>query len=436
MQRRAAAVYFVLFMVLAGGAYGFMQVGMSSPEVSLDGPTYTNGDTLSVNGTSYTVTTIESSTSGGERTFTGELTWFNESNVATAALENDSTVQYQDEFRVQSTAGRSVTMVNTDNESETVRLFVGEQFSYLAENVTATVSEVSDGTATLAWDRSATLQNGTATTYQGGQYEVRVRNGSDGMSFVLLNQGNGTSEVNGTSFAVDDDYQYTTTVGNTTESVTYNTTVEAIDGSNVSLAWEGTATLETGSTLEFRDGYSVFIANETNVSAVTLTRERNLSSILSADQRVENDLLDRGGTQFVRFREDGRTQPLSEYVGDPDTKTLTIGSDFYYVEESTETNVTAIAPAEATLSWVSPANETIEFGEGGNITLAGQSYFGHFPDNTSIQVLPNSEYYGQYANTLSDIEYYQERQNGVWGIVLISLLAAIVLVAAAYMPTK
>lgn len=54
MQRRAAAIYFMLFVVVGAGAYAFLGV-MSEPAVQLDGPTYQAGDTFSAGGVTYTV---------------------------------------------------------------------------------------------------------------------------------------------------------------------------------------------------------------------------------------------------------------------------------------------------------------------------------------------------------------------------------------------
>lgn len=281
MQRRAAAVYFVLFMVLGAGAYGFMQVGMSAPTVELDGPSYAEEENFTVDGETYTVTTIEAEpeAEGSSVTYTGEVTFFNESNMATAALENDSTTQYE-----------------------------GEEFT-------------------------------------------------------------------------------------------------------------------------------VQIANNSNVSEFTLVEARNVSAIIADDPEATGVVTDDNGTEFVRFR-NGSTMQLSEYLGPPETVTFAVGDEFDYVDANATTTVSAVAPAEATLTWNDPANQSIEFGQGQNITLSGQTYFGYFESNESVQVLPASEYYSQYAGTLSDIDYYHERQNGMWGITLISFLAALVTVSAAYLPNK
>lgn len=83
MQRRAAAVYFAIFVLLGAGAYAFMQVGMSQPEVEFDAPVYAEGDQFSADGVTFTVASIEATEEGGdhgsaETVHEGNVTWFNE----------------------------------------------------------------------------------------------------------------------------------------------------------------------------------------------------------------------------------------------------------------------------------------------------------------------------------------------------------------------
>ena len=293
MQRRAAAVYLVLFVVLAGGAYAYIEVGATQPEISIDGPTYEQGDTLSVDSRTYTVTTVEAKAEsggggghggggGGGYTRSGELTWFNESNMKTAELENESTIQFRDD-----------------------------------------------------------------------QYVVSIANGTNVSSFSV------------------------------------------VEAQNV----------------------SAIIANDSNVTGI-----------------VESDGSDE---RFVRYT-DNTTQPLSEYLPTPENETFATGETFPYAQENStiDTTVASVSPSAATLTWNNPANETIELSPGGNVTLNGQTYFVHFESNSSVQVLPADQYYGEYQSDQADINAYQERINGLWGIVLLSLLSSIILVAAAYLPNK
>ena len=293
MQRRAAAVYFVLFVVLAGGAYTYIEVGATQPDISIDGPTYEQGDTLPVDDRTYTVTTVtaESKSGGGgghgggggggfERV--GELTWFNESNMETAELENGSTVDFRD------------------------------------------------------------------------------------------------------------------------------------------------------------DGYVVGVANETNVSSFTVTEARNVSAIIANDSDVTGIVEDDDtGERFVRYTNES-TQPLTEYLDPADNETFETGETFPYVQENStiDATVASVTPSVATLTWSNPTNETVELSQHSNVTLNNQTYFVHFESNSSVQVLDASQYYGEFRSDQADINAFDRRVNGLWGIVILSLLSSIILVAAAYLPNK
>ncbi len=84
MQRRAAAAYFALFVLIAAGAYAFMQVGMAQPTASFDADTYSQGDELTAGGTTYTVSTVEAETESSHgstsTTYTVELTYTNQTS--------------------------------------------------------------------------------------------------------------------------------------------------------------------------------------------------------------------------------------------------------------------------------------------------------------------------------------------------------------------
>jgi hypothetical protein len=94
MQRRAAAIYVALFIVIGAASYSLIATAQT-PEVEFQNPEYelTAGDELQVGDRTYTV----SSASDGS----GELSYTVESAEYTAVWENDSTVTYDgEEWRV------------------------------------------------------------------------------------------------------------------------------------------------------------------------------------------------------------------------------------------------------------------------------------------------------------------------------------------------
>lgn len=106
MQRRAAAIYFAFFLVLALSSYAVITVAQPPP-IELDAETYSPGDTLTVDGQEYTVDSIESGSSeagghgGGGGGPSATIKWTNQSARFTATLQNNSTVSYRnDTYRV------------------------------------------------------------------------------------------------------------------------------------------------------------------------------------------------------------------------------------------------------------------------------------------------------------------------------------------------
>jgi len=116
MQRRAATVYAVLFLVIAAGSYSLIGVAQE-PGIDLQGDTYAENDTLTVNGMEYTVASV----GDGE----GTLTRVNQSARYTATLANNSTIQRDN----------STFRVLIPNESDPGQFTLRQEFN-LSENVT------------------------------------------------------------------------------------------------------------------------------------------------------------------------------------------------------------------------------------------------------------------------------------------------------------
>lgn len=105
MQRRAAAAYVALFLVIAAASYGVIAT-TQNPAASVSAEeaeyTLTAGSQIEVDGRTYNVTEIsaeESSDGGGHGggggvEYAGTLTWTNESAVQTATWEANTTITY------------------------------------------------------------------------------------------------------------------------------------------------------------------------------------------------------------------------------------------------------------------------------------------------------------------------------------------------------
>lgn len=358
MQRRAAAAYFVLFMVISAGAYAYL--GMAErPQVDVPGETRAEGDNITVGDRTYTIDSIGDGS--------GSLVWGKSDAKYTATLANNSTVSWQ--------------AVSWD----------GQQVD------------------------STTLANGTTVQFDDGDYQVLTNASAEPPTMRLVNTANrsmaSTVERGGTVTVTVDGQPY---LGVTLTEVT-----------------------TTDVTLEWGSDYLVAIPNETGVDPTTasLTQQQNVTRILGMDPDVEDSLGQYpNGTQFVRYT-NGDEVLLSNYLPELEVESIEEGGTLQY--QGNQTTIGNITTAEVPLSWTGPKTFTVGLSEGGTVDLNNETFLVHFPSDSSVKILENTtENYEAYQADQERISDYNERKAGLWGIVIISLLAALLLLATAYLPVK
>jgi hypothetical protein len=358
MQRRAAAAYAGLFILIAVGAY--VMVGFAQePAVSIENPDHSlaEGDSLDVGDRTYTVDGTSDSATPADRSAT--LSWTNESERQTATLDN----------------GSDVPVADVVWSGQTAR-------------------------------EEATFRNGSSIQYNGSEYTLTV-----GAGEVTLERGEDSVTVaEGETFRYRDN----------------QSTVTAAGEGNATVAWGGT--------------YVVFAGTPTNDS-MSFRQSFNVSGILTSDPDVQNESFSIGDEEFVRYR-NGSTQLLPEYLPDPENETFSEGDAFSYdtaeegvqYDEVTVANVTA---ERVLLTWRGPVVHEVSADHGGNVTLGpdGQAvqFAGHFPDNGTLELTSDVE---GYRDQLALQDSFRDRVNGLWGVSILSGLAAVFLIGAAYLPSR
>ncbi|QHS16758.1 hypothetical protein [Halopenitus persicus] len=209
MQRRAVAVYAVLF-VLVGAAAGTLTATADAPEVSFDNPAFEGGagDSFEHNGTTYTVTEVTEETEEGGHgatttTLTGTVEW-NRTVEESATWANDSVVEYDgNDWRV--------VIDGDDPDAVTLR------------------DEL---------DRTAILENDSAADNETVQ--------SDGEEYVVVRDENGSATLvpAGEYFPEPEERQLAE--GETIEYDGHDATVENVTASEARLRWETVETASAG----------------------------------------------------------------------------------------------------------------------------------------------------------------------------------------------
>jgi hypothetical protein len=108
MQRRAAAAYIAFFLVIAAGSYAFIATA-DAPEVTISGDDVREiqeGDTVTVDDRTYTVTEVSAEVEegddhggGGGLAYTIQFEWTNESARYTESWAANSTVEFDGQTR-------------------------------------------------------------------------------------------------------------------------------------------------------------------------------------------------------------------------------------------------------------------------------------------------------------------------------------------------
>ena len=219
MQRRAVAVYVAFFVLIAAASYTLLATA-EEPTITLDDPEYelTEGETFTVGGQEYTVTSIEES--DGSVSGTVEWTetdvemsetWANEDTVEIDGMEWQVLIEGENatEFTLQETMDRQAILENDPNaDNETIEreggefvvvtsggeedlvaaeeyfpapttgsYAVGDSFAY--NNQTVTVDEIAGGEATISWTEDQTNTNSLSN-----EGTVELADGTEYLSFL------------------------------------------------------------------------------------------------------------------------------------------------------------------------------------------------------------------------------------------------------------
>lgn len=183
--------------------------------------------------------------------------------------------------------------------------------------------------------------------------------------------------------------------------------------------------LKNGSVIAF-DGmnWTVVIPNESDPSELRLVENHTLTE----------PTVNQNGTTYVVV-DDGENKtlvPRDEYVrqryGEPETREFSEGDAWN--DTRTLSNVTA---ARGLLTWQATEEMQSTVAEGGNVTLGDTQLTAHFPSSSTLELTSNYEDYSEDAHAIDE---FHQRINGLWGVSILSGLAAVLLLSMAYLPHR
>lgn len=255
--------------------------------------------------------------------------------------------------------------------------------------------------------REATFDAGSTVAYNGSSYEVAV-NATAG----TLTLTNVDDAADNTTLGTGDTFQYRG----------FEATVTAVDDGGATVVWGNSYLLV------------VETANVSDPTEATFHEQRNLTQLAASDPALYDEVITQNGVRKVTYRANDTNVPVSEYFDPVERHTIAEGETLQY--QGNETTVEEVANESVTLTRPGETTTTVELAEGANVTIQGEEYFAHFPNNSSVKILSTDERYGEYHEQLATIDSFHERKNGLWGVTELSIVAVIVLFATALLPVK
>ncbi|WP_435159304.1 hypothetical protein [Haladaptatus sp. DFWS20] len=219
----------------------------------------------------------------------------------------------------------------------------------------------------------------------------------------------------------------------------YNVT--SLSGGSAEVAWTQqsatySAELTNNSTIEQDNTtFRLLIPNQSKPNQATLREVQNLTNDTQTVTQSNQTYVVVNGSDNGSSANKSLV-PVDEYkrqqFGEPETRTLRKGNNFQYQNNST--TVSNITKESVMLQWKAPKTTTTSLSSGGTADLGpnNKTFVAHAQGG---KVLLSSDVKG-YNEQNAEINHFHERIAGLWGVSILSFLAALLLAMLAYMPFK
>jgi hypothetical protein len=197
-----------------------------------------------------------------------------------------------------------------------------------------------------------------------------------------------------------------------------------------------TESLGNGSTVTIDNvTYAVVIDSGDDPSGFTLREELDRGAILQNDPDANNETYtDEQGNEFVVLQRDGEEElvPVDEYF-EPEERSYEVGDQLTYEGQAQPVTVDEVTADAVTVAWTAPRENTQSLNHLENVTINDQTYLVFFPNNDTVYLTQQFEAYEQQT---AQIDQHHRHVNGLWGVNILSGLAAFAMLGLAYLPSR
>ncbi|MFC5278421.1 hypothetical protein ACFPM1_06545 [Halorubrum rubrum] len=188
-----------------------------------------------------------------------------------------------------------------------------------------------------------------------------------------------------------------------------------------------------GSTVEL-DGeeWTVRIDGE-NATSVALVEVLDRTAILEEDPNADNETIERDGEEYVVVSEDDETRlvPADEYFPEPEERSYAVDDELEYDDRTV--TVDAVSADAATLVWTGTETVSTEVVQNERVTIGETEFVAHFEDASTLTLSTDFE---SLEAQQAAIDRHETRSDGLWRVMIASLLSSGLFLAMAFMPSR
>lgn len=166
----------------------------------------------------------------------------------------------------------------------------------------------------------------------------------------------------------------------------------------------------------------------------TLIEVLDRQAILENDPDAANETEEIDGEEYVVVTdEDGerRLVPVDDYFPAPEERSYAEGEELTYDERTVL--VDSVTASEVVLAWEGPETLTLDVSQESQITIGDTEFIAYFPDATTLVL---STDFAAYESQLAQVERLEQNTDGLWRVLIVSVLSAVLVMAAAFVPSR
>lgn len=166
----------------------------------------------------------------------------------------------------------------------------------------------------------------------------------------------------------------------------------------------------------------------------TLVEVLDREAILAEDDSADNETVERDGEEFVVVTDEegeSRLVAADEYFPAPEERTYEVGEEFAYADNTV--TVDSVTPDEVVIGWMGPQTTTIDVAQESTVTIGESEFIAHFPNESTLTLSTDID---AYEAQLAGIDRFDQKNDGLWRVLIISVLTSLILVAVAFMPSR